>query len=116
MRPSLSPVGELVSEVRRFMAATVSKPHPSRRRRERPLSFWSVGQAGGRPVHPPVRRFVWTRCFSENAIVYALPLQFQGNGMLRSILGANALLDIPAGSPPPAKGDELEAIVTQPFF
>lgn len=62
----------------------------------------------------PVRRFIWARCFVENGIVYAMPLQHQGNGMLRSILGANALLDIPEASPPLGPGTELDALVITP--
>lgn len=59
----------------------------------------------------PVRRFVWARCFAVNGVVYAMPLQFQGNGMLRSILQANALLDIPAECPSLERGIEVETIL-----
>jgi len=58
----------------------------------------------------PTRRFVWAKWFSAQGITYAKPLIFQGNGMLKSALEANCLLEIPAHHPPLAEGDEIEAI------
>lgn len=70
-----------------------------------------VRVAGGFKKATGARRFVWVRCFAQNGIIYAKPLGYQGNGMLRSVLEANALLDIPANSPPVNDGDELEALL-----
>jgi molybdopterin molybdotransferase len=59
----------------------------------------------------PTRRFVWARWFMKQGIIFAEPLSHQGNGMLKSALEANALLEIPAHNPPIKDGTELEAIL-----
>lgn len=58
-----------------------------------------------------LRRFVWAHCFSRQGAVFAEPLPYQGNGMIRSSLAANALVEISAGSPPLESGTELEALL-----
>jgi molybdopterin molybdotransferase len=62
----------------------------------------------------PTRRFIWARWFSKQGILFAEPLSYQGNGMLKSALKANALLEIPAHNLPIEDGTELEAILLQP--
>lgn len=59
----------------------------------------------------PTCRFVWARSFSKQGTLYAEPLSYQGNGMLKSALTANALLEIPAHNLPIENGTELEAIL-----
>lgn len=59
----------------------------------------------------PTRRFIWARWFCEQGSIFAEPLSHQGNGMLKSALEANALLEIPAHNPPIENGAELEAIL-----
>jgi len=44
------------------------------------------------------RRFIWARCEHIDGVLYAEPIEFQGNGMLSGALPANALLDISSGS------------------
>lgn len=57
----------------------------------------------------PQRRFVWARCFEQNGAILATVLPYQGNGMLRSIVEANALLDIPADSALLHEGQKVTA-------
>jgi len=57
------------------------------------------------------RRFIWARCFAKQGVLFAEPLYHQGNGMLKATLAANALLDIPAGSPPLEDGVEVAALL-----
>lgn len=57
------------------------------------------------------RRFVWAHCSEKQGMLFAEPLHYQGNGMLRSMLKANVLLDIPEGSTALEDGVELEAIL-----
>jgi molybdopterin molybdotransferase len=59
----------------------------------------------------PTRRFIWARWFSKQGIIFAEPLSYQGNGMLKSALEANTLLEIPAQDTPIEDGTELEAIL-----
>ncbi|EIW16406.1 MULTISPECIES: gephyrin-like molybdotransferase Glp [Pelosinus] len=59
----------------------------------------------------PTRRFVWARWFMKQGFIFAEPLSHQGNGMLKSALEANALLEIPAHNSPIKDGTELEAIL-----
>ncbi|SFL70948.1 molybdopterin molybdotransferase MoeA [Pelosinus propionicus] len=61
----------------------------------------------------PTRRFVWARWFVKQGTIYAEPLSHQGNGMLKSALEANALLEIPAHNPIIENGTELEAVLLQ---
>jgi molybdopterin molybdotransferase len=80
------------------------------------LSNWShkkttVKLCGVFSKTSPTRRFVWARWFSKQGIMFAEPLSHQGNGMLKSVLEANALLEIPAHNPPIEDGTELEAIL-----
>lgn len=56
-------------------------------------------------------RFVWARCASAGRELAVAPLPLQGNGMLKSAAAANALIVIPAGSPPLAAGAEVEIVV-----
>jgi molybdopterin molybdotransferase len=53
-------------------------------------------------------RFVWASCRPENGGLTVEPLPLQGNGMLKSAVTANALIVIPAGSPPLAAGNTVE--------
>ena len=64
----------------------------------------------------PTRRLVWANCFAVNGSLFATPLVYQGNGMLRSIAEANALLDIPANSPPLDRGTEATALLLGSFL
>lgn len=59
----------------------------------------------------PIRRFIWARWFSKQGTIFAEPLSNQGNGMLKSALEANSLLEIPAHNSPIEDGTELEAIL-----
>lgn len=61
----------------------------------------------------PVRRFIWAVCFAIDGVIFVSPLDHQGNGMLRASEKANALLDIPANSPPLDRGNEVSAILLQ---
>ncbi len=53
-------------------------------------------------------RFVWARCRPGDGGLSVEPLPLQGNGMLKSAVTANALIAIPAGSPPLAAGSTVE--------
>lgn len=53
-------------------------------------------------------RFVWASCRPANGGLTVEPLPLQGNGMLKSAVTANALIVIPAGSPPLAAGSTVE--------
>lgn len=53
-------------------------------------------------------RFVWASCRPANGSLTVEPLPLQGNGMLKSAVTANALIVIPAGSPPLAAGSTVE--------
>nr|WP_092075106.1 gephyrin-like molybdotransferase Glp [Dendrosporobacter quercicolus]NSL50060.1 molybdopterin molybdotransferase MoeA [Dendrosporobacter quercicolus DSM 1736]SDN33011.1 molybdopterin molybdochelatase [Dendrosporobacter quercicolus] len=58
----------------------------------------------------PVRRFVWASCApGPDGRLAARPLLVQRNGMLAGLILANALLDIPAGSPLLPAGTEITA-------
>lgn len=59
----------------------------------------------------PVIRFVWAACRLEQGCLVAEPLPLQGNGMLKSTVSANALVIVPANSPPLAAGDEVEVML-----
>ncbi|HML32003.1 molybdopterin molybdotransferase MoeA [Sporomusa sphaeroides] len=59
----------------------------------------------------PVRRFVWARWFVQEGMFFAEPVGYQGNGMIKSTLKANVLLDIPANSKALLNGAELEALI-----
>ncbi|WP_378954944.1 gephyrin-like molybdotransferase Glp [Pelosinus sp. sgz500959] len=59
----------------------------------------------------PTRRFIWAHWFIKEGTVFAEPLSYQGNGMLKSALKSNALLEIPAHNLPIEDGAELEAIL-----
>lgn len=54
------------------------------------------------------KRFVWARCQPSDGGLTVAPLPLQGNGMLKSAVTANALIAIPAGSPPLAAGSPVE--------
>ncbi|MDT8900007.1 gephyrin-like molybdotransferase Glp [Anaeroselena agilis] len=53
-------------------------------------------------------RFVWAACRPVNGGLTVEPLPLQGNGMLKSAVTANAMIVIPAGSPPLAAGSVVE--------
>ncbi|MDR3566034.1 MAG: molybdopterin molybdotransferase MoeA [Negativicutes bacterium] len=57
------------------------------------------------------RRLVWARCWREEAGLVAEPLGFQGNGMLKSAIAANALIVIPEHSPPLPIGSEVTVML-----
>ncbi|MEG6585719.1 molybdopterin molybdotransferase MoeA [Dendrosporobacter sp. 1207_IL3150] len=57
------------------------------------------------------RRFVWATCFSKGDTLYVTPASYQGNGMLKSMASANALIDIPANSPPLSAGSQVEILM-----
>nr|WP_092069057.1 gephyrin-like molybdotransferase Glp [Dendrosporobacter quercicolus]NSL47326.1 molybdopterin molybdotransferase MoeA [Dendrosporobacter quercicolus DSM 1736]SDL85357.1 molybdopterin molybdotransferase [Dendrosporobacter quercicolus] len=59
----------------------------------------------------PVRRFVWAECIFDNGRLAARPLLLQSNGMMAGLLEANALLDIPAFSPPLVAGATVAALL-----
>ncbi|HWQ61555.1 MAG TPA: molybdopterin molybdotransferase MoeA, partial [Negativicutes bacterium] len=56
-------------------------------------------------------RFVWARCRPADGGLTVEPLPLQGNGMLKSAVTANALIAIPAGSPPLAAGSPVEVFL-----
>lgn len=63
------------------------------------------------PKSTGAKRFVWARCWQD---VYGLavePLRFQGNGMLKSAIHANALIVIPEDSPPLPVGTIVETLM-----
>ncbi len=64
----------------------------------------------------PSRRFVWAVCFEVNGLLSVMPLDHQGNGMLRQIANANALLDVPANSPPLEKGTNITTLLLSSSF
>jgi molybdopterin molybdotransferase len=47
---------------------------------------------------PGSRRFVWAQCHWQEQGWEVLPLFYQSNGMLKSMVFANALIDVPPGS------------------
>ena len=55
----------------------------------------------------PTRRFLRGTCLAEEV---AIP-QKQANGQMRSMIGCNCLLDIPAGSGPVRAGDLLKVLL-----
>lgn len=59
----------------------------------------------------PAPRFVWSICRLEDGCLMVTPLPLQGNGMLKSAAGANALVVVPANSPQLAAGDEAEVML-----
>lgn len=60
-------------------------------------------------------RFVWARCGAGEGGLTAEPLPLQGNGMLKSAATANALIVIPADSPPLPAGSRVEVeLLTDP--
>lgn len=80
------------------------------------LSHWNHKKAtvklcGTFPKTSPTQRFIWAHWFVQQETIFATPLAHQGNGMLKSALKANALLEIPAHSPPVENGSKLEAIL-----
>ncbi len=57
------------------------------------------------------RRFIWSRCWQGPEGLLVEPLKLQGHGMLKSAMGANALLVVPEDSPPLAEGTWLETLL-----
>lgn len=62
-----------------------------------------------------VKRFVWSRCWQEGREYLVEPLGLQGNGMLKSVLAANALIVIPADRPSLASGTEVDVLLLTEF-
>ena len=56
-------------------------------------------------------RFVWARCSQQDSGLVAEPARFQGNGMLKAAIVANALIIIPENSPPLPVGSEVEIML-----
>ncbi|EGO64299.1 gephyrin-like molybdotransferase Glp [Acetonema longum] len=54
------------------------------------------------------RRFVWAYWWQDGKAMLVEPLHYQGNGMLKSAMGANCLIVIPTGTPPLASGSEVD--------
>lgn len=57
------------------------------------------------------KRFIWSRCWQGSEGLLVEPLRLQGHGMLKSAIGANALLVVPEDSPPLAAGEWLETLL-----
>jgi molybdopterin molybdotransferase len=57
------------------------------------------------------RRFVWAQCYYDSRGWRVAPLYYQGNGMLKSMTMANALIDIPAHSPSLTPGAEVKVLL-----
>ena len=57
------------------------------------------------------KRFVWARMRQGEECLLVEPLRLQGNGMLQSALHANALIVIPANSPPLPAGTEVDTML-----
>lgn len=57
------------------------------------------------------KRFVWARFWQGPDYLHVEPLRHQGNGMLQSAVYANALIVIPADSPPLPAGTEVEILI-----
>ncbi|WP_144349643.1 gephyrin-like molybdotransferase Glp [Sporomusa termitida] len=57
------------------------------------------------------KRFVWARCWQTNNDILVEPSRAQGNGMLKSAMGANAIIVIPENSPPLPLNAEVEVIL-----
>ncbi len=57
------------------------------------------------------KRFVWARCWQTGTDILVEPSRAQGNGMLKSAMGANALIVIPENSPALPIGTEVEVIL-----
>jgi molybdopterin molybdotransferase len=75
----------------------------------RPRTRARLTAAFGKPS--PAPRFVWASCRLDNGFLTVEPLPLQGNGMLKSAVSANALVVVPANSPPLAVGDEAEVML-----
>mgnify|MGYP003585213753 CR=1 FL=1 len=57
------------------------------------------------------KRFVWAKVEQGKEGLIAEPLRLQGNGMLQSAIHANALIVIPADSPPLPEGTVVDIMV-----
>ena len=57
------------------------------------------------------KRFVWARCWQTENDILVEPSRAQGNGMLKSAMGANAIIVIPENSPPLPLNAEVEVIL-----
>jgi molybdopterin molybdotransferase len=57
------------------------------------------------------KRFVWARCWQTDNDILVEPSRAQGNGMLKSAMGANAIIVIPENSPPLPVNAEVEVIL-----
>jgi len=56
-------------------------------------------------------RFVWARCWQTANDILVEPSRGQSNGMLKSAMGANALIVIPENSPPLPVNTDVEVIL-----
>jgi molybdopterin molybdotransferase len=59
----------------------------------------------------PQRRFLRAQLYRKNRTVYARLTGEQGNGVLKSMIDCNALIDVPAGSGPLAVGQQISALI-----
>lgn len=57
------------------------------------------------------KRFVWARCWQRGKDILVEPSRGLGNGMLKSAMGANAIIVIPENSPPLPVNAEVEVIL-----
>ncbi|WP_371371583.1 gephyrin-like molybdotransferase Glp [Sporomusa aerivorans] len=57
------------------------------------------------------KRFVWARCWQTANDILVEPSRGQGNGMLKSAMGANSIIVIPENSPPLPVGTEVEVVL-----
>jgi molybdopterin molybdotransferase len=56
-------------------------------------------------------RFVWAHCWQQGKSLVVDHLTFQGNGMLKSAIAANALIIVPENSPLLPAGSEVEVML-----
>ncbi|MCL6477477.1 MAG: molybdopterin molybdotransferase MoeA [Peptococcaceae bacterium] len=61
----------------------------------------------------PQRRFLRAELQRKNGMNYVKPAGKQGNGILKSMVNCNALIDIPAGSGPLVAGQEVTAVIVE---
>ena len=66
--------------------------------------------------HPGREEYVRATITTSDSELTALPTGMQGSGMLTSMIGANALLVLPAESERFNKGDRVSALLTGPLI
>ena len=77
------------------------------RPRARAILDEPLGAGGGR------RHYLRARVRREGGLLYARPNARQGSGMLRSMVGVNALLEVPEDAGPLAAGAEVTALLLE---